>query len=519
MAEPTPKDTPTPEDQVEHTRMTWGLVRLVGPGMLAIVLCIVASYVVPMPAWVEEEIGDIRPWTTEDPVPFWNLIGRPFASEEEKARQEKQEEVEDFAREVLAEDDPKPLVREDPEVVQLDEGDKRPAYEPKPGDDAEVQQSIELFEGNELDSFLAALADSDSAIEGATTRVIHWGDSAIGLDGIPSAIRRRMQARFGDGGHGFHLMAPPNTSYLHREVYFRHNETWEGCFIIRRCKRDGRYGLGGFTTWSYGGAKSRFKPSEKNSSGRVGRFDIYYLAQPKGGVLKLSIDKGEEIEVDTETEGDLVEDRVHSIQVEDGMHELSVRAGGSGQARVYGVVMEREVPGVVWDGAALVGAFTNRFNAFDETHLQEQLEHRDADLAVFMFGGNDMVRDSLTEESYYQEYRKILQHLRKADPELACLVMTPLDHGDRQGSRIVSRPIVPIIVEAQRRAAKEEGCAFFDTFSAMGGEGSAGRWYNQEPRLIGGDYSHATGAGHKVIGEMLYRALLEQYVAFRKRDG
>ena len=63
-----------------------------------------------------------------------------------------------------------------------------------------------------------------------------------------------MQNRFGDAGHGWHLMSPPNTSYLHREVKFRHNGEWDSCFIIMRCKNDGRYGLGGLTSWSNGGA-------------------------------------------------------------------------------------------------------------------------------------------------------------------------------------------------------------------------------------------------------------------------
>src|SRR5690606_27994192 len=153
--------------------------------------------------------------------------------------------------------------------------------------------------------------------------------SAIGLDGIPGAIRRRMQARFGDAGHGFHLIAPPNTSYRHREILLRHNEGWELCFIIRRCKGDGRYGLGGATFWSTGGAQSRFAPHPKRSSGRVGRFDVSYMAGPRGGKLKLRVDDGDWEVLSTRAEQ--VEDRWHTIEVEDGMHSLTVRAGGGGR--------------------------------------------------------------------------------------------------------------------------------------------------------------------------------------------
>ena len=68
-----------------------------------------------------------------------------------------------------------------------------------------------------------------------------------------------------------------------------------------------------------------------------------------------------------------------------------------------------------------------------------------------------------------------------------------------------------------RAAAQAEGCAFFDTWTAMGGEGSAGRWFKREPKLMGGDLGHATGKGHQVIGELFYRAVIEAYVAYRKR--
>ncbi len=73
---------------------------------------------------------------------------------------------------------------------------------------------------------------------------------------------------------------------------------------------------------------------------------------------------------------------------------------------------------------------------------------------------------------------------------------------------------MPVIVEAQRRAAAAEGCAFFDTYTAMGGEGAMRRWFRSDPRLAFGDYRHATPAGYTVIGNMLYKALLKGFADF-----
>ncbi len=509
---------PTANDDAEHDdapapRVTWRRLGRLGPGLIAVVACVALTYVHP-------RLSFARPWKPGDPLPFWNLIGRPLEADEQAEAERRAKEADEFAREALAEANRPPPVRErkPEEVVQLDEGDELPAYEPQPGDDAPAKQSIELFAGDELDGFLESLARTDAGVAGSITRVIHWGDSAIGMDGIPGAIRDRMQARFGDAGHGWHLVTPPNTSYLHREVKFRTNGEWDQCFIINNCKRDDRYGLGGSTAFGFAGADSRFAMNSKYGDPSLSRFEIWYSAEPRGGRFKYRVDDEAWVEVDTEIEGDAPEDRWELVEVEPGPHTFRLRVSGGGRVRMFGVTLERDLPGVVWDSAALVGAFTKRLANFDPEHLASQLQHRQSNLAVLTFGGNDMIRERMTMEQYEKEYREVLALVREARPEMSCLVMAPLDHGVRKGVRIESLPVVPNMVEAQRRAAKAEGCAFFDTYAAMGGEGSAGRWYRADPRLMGGDLGHATAKGHVVIGELVYRALLEQYVAYRARE-
>lgn len=489
----------------EDLRMS--MLRQVGPAMATVAACVIATYVVP-------DLAFARPWKPGDPLPFWNLIGRPLETEEIEAEAERAEEVEEVAQEVLAGNDPEPEVAPDREVIEVDAVETLPPYEARDGDDKRAVRPIELFEGTELDGFFESLARADAGIEGSVVRVMHWGDSSIGIDGIPGAIRRRMQNRFGDAGHGFHLMAPPNTSYRHREVDFSHNDAWKKCFIIHKCRSDGHYGLGGTTYSSWGGGQSSFAPHPERSSGKVSRFQLFYAGQPEGGHIRVQVDDGEKVIL--ETAADTLDDRVWSVQVPDGPHELTVRAVGEGQVRVYGVAMERPGPGVVWDSAALVGAFTNRMMEFDEEHLANQLKQRGTELVVFTFGGNDMIR-KMKMSTYADEYRAVIGRVKAAKPDAACIVMAPLDHGERQGAQIVSKDVVPRMVAAQREAAKDSGCAFFDTFEAMGGKGSAGRWYQRKPRLMSGDLGHATASGHQVIGELFFRAVLRAYVDYRTR--
>ncbi len=484
------------------------MLRRIGPAMAVVVVSVLASYVIPGLEWA-------RGWKPEDPLPFWNVTRRPFSDEQTPEQREQQRRVDALAQEALANAGASQLPAR-PGGPRSENS----AYVPDPRDLQTVEQSFELSTGTELDPFFASLALTERGQGSDTiTRVVHWGDSAIGVDGIPSAIRKRLQARFGDAGHGFHVMAPPNTSYRHKGVKFSHNDRWKLCFITRKCRSDGRYGLGGTTTSSYGGGTSRFAPDPRHSSGHVSMFEIWYVGAQRGGKIRYRIDREEPVVFETgRSDGpEELEDRWRRIEVEDGPHKIRVEALGGGKTRIYGVVMERNGPGVVWDGLALVGAFTKRMLEFDPEHLRSQLEHRQPELAVFTFGGNDMIRASMPMEQYVDEYRRVIHSVKTARPEAACLIMAPLDHGIRKGSRIVSRPVVSTMVEAQRQVAQKEGCAFFDTYQAMGGEGSAGRWYSRSPRLISGDLSHVTFKGQIVIGELFYRALMEAYVNYRRR--
>ncbi len=507
-------------------KVSWAIAMLVG--------LIASTYVLPMFPWgrgwdvhlslfgtaMTCSPEHAQPWRSGDPAPWWNVTVRPFSQQgsQAEAQAEALASLESLvSARTEVDDDTAEAFTDKPIHTHMA---TLPRYQPHPDDEMHVMQPLVVpgaAQGKALDRFYAALARSDAGIEGAITRVVHWGDSAIGADWLPSAIRRRMQARFGDAGHGFHLMAPPNASYKHKGVVFRTNGAWDLCFIIERCRKDGHYGLGGTTFSSSGSAESWFRTATQGAAGRkVSRFELWYAGQPGGGSMRLRVDDEPPVNIDSDAA--TLTDRWHTVTVVDGPHALSVRASGGGKVRVYGLVMERDVPGVVWDELSLIGAFTNRLSAQDPAHFRSQVAHRKPDLAVFTFGGNDMVRSSMTMSQYQTEYREVLRLVRSAVPEpLPCLVMAPLDHGERIGNRIVTRPIVVKLVEAQRELAEQEGCAFFDTFAAMGGEGGMGRWTRSHPKLGSGDLAHLTHEGAKVMGEMIYGALMQGYVEYRKR--
>ena len=78
--------------------------------------------------------------------------------------------------------------------------------------------------------------------------------------------------------------------------------------------------------------------------------------------------------------------------------------------------------------------------------------------------------------------------------------------------------VMPRLVKLEQQVAEATQSAFFNTFEAMGGSGTMGRWYAAEPRLVGADFIHPMPAGAKIVGGLLYEGLLDGYNQFKLKQ-
>jgi hypothetical protein len=118
---------------------------------------------------------------------------------------------------------------------------------------------------------------------------------------------------------------------------------------------------------------------------------------------------------------------------------------------------------------------------------------------------------------YHRTMRDVLVQAQKAVPDAGCLIVGALDRARKEDTGLVTVPIIPHIVDVQRKVALELGCAFFDTFTAMGGRGSMAIWVRRG--LGAGDLTHPTSVGAEVLGNWLSRALMERFDAFTETGG
>lgn len=359
-----------------------------------------------------------------------------------------------------------------------------------------------------MDGFYRALAAGESGSGSRPVRVSFYGDSVSATDALPGRIRARLQDVFGDGGPGFIHAVKPHR-FNHTEVVDRRSTgTWRTWGVSLVNVADHLYGVGNST--AEGSGSIRMSP--KTPSGKISKVDVYYLAQPGGGTAEIKVG-GQTATIDTSAEKKAA--RFHQVAVDDGEHEV-VLASTRGKVRLFGLALERD-RGIVVDNMALVSATAKTMLVNLTEHWKNQLAHRDADLIVIMLGTNEAqwLAGASAMAEYEKTWQNLLAPIRAARPGASCLVMSPLDQAEAVDGKIVSRRGVPKMVAAQRKAAQVAGCAYWDTFTWMGGSGAAMQWNRKG--LLGSDFAHMSRRGTAKVADGLADALFNGYKAYKGR--
>jgi lysophospholipase L1-like esterase len=385
--------------------------------------------------------------------------------------------------------------------------------------------AVEDPTGHALDAFythLQATSDclqkpADPACAEAQTRILHYGDSVITSDFVSGTMRRLMQKKFGDAGHGFILVTNPWEWYFHNDVRHSASDGWNMNRITGPLSGDGMYGLGGVSFHTDASATAWFATTEKGDYGRsASRFDIYYLEQPSGGGL-YAIVPGKQPEIFS-TAGPKKISRIYSVHVPDGAAEVTIKTTGSGEARVFGVAIERDVPGIVYDALGANGARARLWWAMSADHWKEQMDLRKPALIILQYGTNESEDGSVNETKFSQQFGDLIEKIKTAAPGASVLVASPLDRAEKaDNGDLQTKELITKLVTLERKAALDHGVAFWNTYEAMGGKGTMARWVKADPQLASWDLTHPTPAGAEVVGNLFFKALTTGYDAYESR--
>ncbi|MCB9592682.1 MAG: hypothetical protein H6719_08110 [Sandaracinaceae bacterium] len=378
-----------------------------------------------------------------------------------------------------------------------------------PGELGDDEVAFEDASGHALDVFHRALRRADAG-EG-TARIAMYGGSHTAGDHYTGRIREVLQARFGDAGHGFVPLVPVVRNHWAWGAVIDEAEGFEVLQVGFKRREVFRYGLAGAAFQADEPEAFAAVTGDSWGNGRQAtRVDLLYDRVPGGGTLEVWLDGAH---VDSlSTAADPARNGLRSYEVSDATHRLEVRAVGDGPVTVFGVVMERDVPGVVVHNLGLVGSKARHQLLWDEDQWAAYLRRLEPDLVVFAYGNNETTDTHLTVADHERDLRAALARVERAAPDASCLLLGPTDRPlvGEDGS-LEPRPVVAEITEMQRRVAADLGCAFFDTLAFQGGLGSGATWRSHDPPYLGEDLQHLTRPGYLRWGEAVVRQLMVGY--------
>jgi lysophospholipase L1-like esterase len=353
-----------------------------------------------------------------------------------------------------------------------------------------------------LRGFFESLARLVRGTANDSVRIAVFGDSNLTMDFQTGRLRRKMQRWFGDAGHGFVALGKPWSHYRHMDVRHDVNSGWQSYAITTKPTGDGFYGLGGICAENYGLARAYVgtAPTGAPVGTHASRFDFFYIARPKSGVVDLVLDGTAPLRLDTKA--DKIGLGVHRVDAADAPHQLDVVAV-NGSTRVVGVALEREKPGVVVDSFGVGSLNTKSLGRHDGDLFSEMMGKRRYDLVVFLTGANDL----FTMDAVPDTLRKVMGWTRRTLPEVSFLIVTPPDRGLKRSMKETQA------VVAQRLAfAAEEGVPLWDQFEAMGGAGSMARFVRSNYAV--NDAIHFNERGGAFIADRLLDALMSAFASY-----
>jgi lysophospholipase L1-like esterase len=354
-----------------------------------------------------------------------------------------------------------------------------------------------------LDPFFSALDGLRSGSASTPVTITAFGNSLIAADRIVDLVREDMVRIFGDGGRGL-LLIDRIADYGPRTRTGSSADGWDVYTVGDVKKSPLPFGLSGVVHVSNTArARSRFTlQGEAKGS-------LFWLDKA-AGPIELRLDGKPLLTTSPLNDGRA---RTTDFTLPSDAKALELIAHKRGTA-IQGLALDRAAPGIVLDTLGVPAADANLFLTADEDMVAEQLRSRSPRLVLIMLGGNEVKRlqwGRSTFDKVERDFRRFIQRIRKAAPGSACLMVGPLDAvlGPDASRPFQQRSDLQEVIALQRKISLEEGCAFFDMFTAMGGTGSIERLHARG--LLHDDLVHPKGRGLDVLGALLADSLLRAW--------
>lgn len=394
-----------------------------------------------------------------------------------------------------------------------------------------LSQNIEYPPGNSslLDNFFKQLIEVRD--KDGSTRILHYGDSQIEGDRITSFIRESIQSEFGGNGPG--LLLPDMVVSLTASVNIKSSNNWKlySSQIVAKDPVTDLKKMG--VMLQYATFTDPYFTGQVDTTTKTAHFNIRNspICQPHASIYEvckiLYGNNNIPVSFQIQSDGSIVKtDTLDIVTGEYNYESYKLRSAdkleiifkGAISPILYGIALDGS-SGVSMDNIPLRGSAGLEFTKTGGGMLKKMYNELNVSLVILQFGVN-VAPNIVDSYSYYENaLYKQLKLLKQIKPDIDIIVMGISDMARKEGDRVVSYPNLEKIRDAQKNAAFSAGCAFWDSYKAMGGERSMYRWAYRDPPLARKDFVHLTYTGSNKLAEMFLDALMSDFRKFEQKNG
>ena len=180
-----------------------------------------------------------------------------------------------------------------------------------------------------------------------------------------------------------------------------------------------------------------------------------------------------------------------------------------GEFTITGILLESEKSGINVHGVGVNGASVPSYLRCDD--FERDLALIKPDLIIFGIGINDAAEKDFDKWIFKQNYKELIKIIQRVNPDCALLFMTNNDSFKRiKKNKYQVNENGLVAQQAFMEMAKNYNAAVWDQFDVMGGLNSMKAW--EDAGLAKKDKVHFTNEGYRLLGDLLYNALIDRYI-------
>lgn len=345
-----------------------------------------------------------------------------------------------------------------------------------------------------LQSFFEALKSLETQ-KTKTVSIVHFGDSHIQADFMTGVVRKKMQDCFGNAGRGFvfpYKIAQTNGAL---DIGFSYEGVWRHSDLLHSSNCD--VGMSGYTLYASSNAKFTIDAAKKE--GNYAAFTKMTFLTNQGSFSPTSSLCN--FNFKTEKTRNVIYFDVR----QDSLEFAPVLENGD-LPDLQGIILENDNPGVLYHAIGVNGSTLAQY--VNCQNFENQAAVLNPNLVIVSFGTNDGYRPSagFCVSCIKENYEVIIAKIRSQNPNTAILLTAPSDHFYQKRDNPNAKKIADVLLEL----AKEKNVAVWNWYDIMGGSNSILEWKNEG--LARRDLIHFTREGYALQGELLYEALIHQYL-------